>query len=184
MQHRKTNIIPSQSGSALSNFSQQGINGTPDQSGLIKVYNYDMSSPLEYIKIMRTMPGSMYYKGLQRGENGQFEEPSVYIASGPKPPSKELAWYDNRDWDNRLIYRIVEGKTIPQVVQKTLEQMGFIEWDSETHSEDQWNLLWKSQRPSLGEYKRAQPYQKLIHIPKTGSICTKDNLARVIKKMR
>ena len=39
-------------------------------------------------------------------------------------------------------------------------------------------------RPSLGEFKRAFPYQKFIHIPKTGSICTKGNLARIIKKMR
>ena len=41
-----------------------------------------------------------------------------------------------------------------------------------------------SYRPSLGEFKRAQPFQKLIHIPKTGSICTKGNLARIIKKMK
>jgi hypothetical protein len=39
-------------------------------------------------------------------------------------------------------------------------------------------------RPSLGEFKRAKTYQKLCHIPKTGSICTKDNLARIIKKMK
>ena len=36
----------------------------------------------------------------------------------------------------------------------------------------------------MGEYKRAAPYQKMIHIPKSGSICIKDNLARVIKKMK
>ena len=45
----------------------------------------------------------------------------MYIASGPIPLPKAPAWYDNREWDNKLIYRIVEGKTIPQVVQKTLE---------------------------------------------------------------
>ena len=39
-------------------------------------------------------------------------------------------------------------------------------------------------RPSLGEFKRAKSYQKLIHIPKTGMICTKDNLARLIKKCK
>jgi len=36
--------------------------------------------------------------------------------------------------------------------------MGFIEWDSEEHSEDEWNIFWKSQRPSMGEFKRAKPY--------------------------
>jgi len=39
-------------------------------------------------------------------------------------------------------------------------------------------------RPSLGEFRRAKSYQKLIHIPKTGMICTKDNLARLIKKAK
>jgi hypothetical protein len=39
-------------------------------------------------------------------------------------------------------------------------------------------------RPSLGEFRRAAPYQKLQHIPKTGRICTKDNLARLMKKMK
>jgi len=62
--------------------------------------------------------------------------------------------------------------------------MGFAEWDPAVHSEDQWNILWKSARPSLGDYKRAKPYQKYCHIPKTGQICTKGNLARMMKKNR
>ena len=36
----------------------------------------------------------------------------------------------------------------------------------------------------MGEYSRGKAYQKLIHFPKTGVICTKDKLARLIKKMR
>lgn len=94
----------------------------------------------------------------------------------------QLKWYDNPDWRGKLIYKI--EKSIPAVVQRILEEMGFIEWDEKEHDAEQWNLLWKSQRPSLGEFKRAQPFQKLIHIPKTGSICTKGNLARIIKKMK
>jgi hypothetical protein len=39
-------------------------------------------------------------------------------------------------------------------------------------------------RPSLGEFKRSKAYQKLLHIPKTGIICTKDSLARLMKKMK
>lgn len=66
MYQRKNNIIPSQSGSALSNFSSTGLTGTQDKSGMIRIYNYDMTSPQDYIRIMRTMPGSMYYQGLQR----------------------------------------------------------------------------------------------------------------------
>ena len=39
-------------------------------------------------------------------------------------------------------------------------------------------------RPTMGEYAAGRPYQKLIHFPKTGILCTKDNLARLIKRNR
>ena len=102
-----------------------------------------------------------------------------------KMSNKPVKWDENMQsekYRNQLIYKI--EKSIPQVVQKVLEEVGFIEWDPEVHGEDQWNILWKNQRPSLGEFRRAAAYQKLIHIPKTGLICTKDNLARLIRKMK
>ena len=34
----------------------------------------------------------------------------------------------------------------------------------------------------MGEYSSGKAYQKLIHFPKTGALCTKDNLARLIKR--
>jgi tubulin polyglutamylase TTLL2 len=34
----------------------------------------------------------------------------------------------------------------------------------------------------MGEYNTLLPHQKLMHFPKTGLLCTKDNLARTIKK--
>ena len=36
----------------------------------------------------------------------------------------------------------------------------------------------------MGDYRRAQPYQKVMHIPKTGKICAKDCLARMMKQMK
>lgn len=36
----------------------------------------------------------------------------------------------------------------------------------------------------MGEYSAGKAYQKLIHFPKTGILCTKDNLARLIKRNR
>lgn len=62
-------------------------------------------------------------------------------------PTEIPRWYDfmnHPDYLNKLIYKI--DKVIPPVVQQVLEQIGFIEWDAEHHSEDQWNILWKSQR--------------------------------------
>jgi len=34
-----------------------------------------------------------------------------------------------------------------------LEHVGFVEWDPAQHSEENWNILWKNARPSLGEFK-------------------------------
>jgi hypothetical protein len=39
-------------------------------------------------------------------------------------------------------------------------------------------------RPSLGEFREGKPYQKFIHFPKTSMLSTKDNLCRVMKKMK
>ena len=36
----------------------------------------------------------------------------------------------------------------------------------------------------MGEYQAGKAYQKLIHFPKTGALCTKDNLARIIRRNR
>ena len=44
----------------------------------------------------------------------------------------------------KLIYKV--EKSIPMIVQKVLEQEGFIEWDEAIHAPDEWNILWKSQR--------------------------------------
>ena len=36
----------------------------------------------------------------------------------------------------------------------------------------------------MGEYSGGKEYQKFIHFPKTGILCTKDALARLIKRNR
>ena len=60
---------------------------------------------------------------------------------------RPLKWYERMaepEYMNQLVYRI--EKSIPAVVQKVLEEVGFVEWDAAVHAEDQWNLLWKNQR--------------------------------------
>ena len=66
-------------------------------------------------------------------------------------PSIELSeienWYENMsqpEYENKLIFRY--DKTIPPVVQETLERIGFVEWDLKQHGEDNWNLYWKNAR--------------------------------------
>ena len=36
----------------------------------------------------------------------------------------------------------------------------------------------------MGEFKSGKPYQKFIHFPKTSILTTKDNLSRLMKKMK
>lgn len=100
------------------------------------VYNIDLRDPDDYYAIVRA-----------KKEHGGGQ---LYLASGPKPYRVE--WHENREYDNKLIYRVAEGKSIPAVVQRTLDYMNFVEWDPAEHGEDEWNLLWKSQRPTMGEY--------------------------------
>ena len=54
-------------------------------------------------------------------------------------------WYERRfdeDYKRKLIYRF--EKSIPQVVQDSLEHLGFTEWDPKLHEEDNWNIYWKN----------------------------------------
>jgi hypothetical protein len=41
---------------------------------------------------------------------------------------------------------IFKHDRMPQVVQDTLRDLGWIEYDEERHAEDEWNLHWKGTR--------------------------------------
>eukprot|EP00347_Sterkiella_histriomuscorum_P012493 403368368 len=80
-----------------------------------------------------------------------------------------------------LIYKLDNA---PPVVQSALDELGWHEFDEDEHQPEQWNLFWKTTRPTMGEFKSAKQYQKHIHFPKTGMLTTKDNLCRLMKKMK
>lgn len=79
---------------------------------------------------------------------------------------------------------IFKQEGMPPVVYQALNQLGWIEHDEKEHGENEWNIFWKPTRPTMGEYYAGQPYQRHIHFPKTGILCKKDSLARLIKKNR
>jgi tubulin polyglutamylase TTLL2 len=83
--------------------------------------------------------------------------------------------------EETLIFR---QESMPQVVYQTLQRLGWEEHDDEVHAEDEWNIFWKPTRPTMGEYYSGKEFQKHIHFPKTGILCKKDSLARLIKKNR
>ena len=62
-----------------------------------------------------------------------LDDPHQFIENPYKFKPKisfHTEWYDRRhdeDFQNQLIYKY--DKTIPQIVQEVLENIGFIEWD-------------------------------------------------------
>lgn len=43
-----------------------------------------------------------------------------------------------------LIYKVVNS--IPPIVQQTMDELGWVEFDEHKHREDEWNILWKPTR--------------------------------------
>ncbi|TNV71805.1 hypothetical protein FGO68_gene14202 [Halteria grandinella] len=91
----------------------------------------------------------------------------------------------------KFIYRIDKA---PPIIQKVLDELGWVQFDEKTHQANQWNLWWKAARqesqmingfrPSVSEYQAGLTHQRFVHFPKTSLICTKDNLCRQLRKMK
>ena len=66
----------------------------------------------------------------------------------------------------------------PHVVRRVLEEQGW----RETTSDADWHLFWKSGRFTVGEYDRRRgAHQRLNHFAKSGKLCCKDSLVRVMR---
>jgi len=93
-------------------------------------YNYDMTNPYEYFNKSK--------------QSATASTTSSYANSLLNTVNNKVKWYENDEYQGKFVYKI--EKSIPAVVQKILEEMGFAEWDENIHNEDQWNILWKNQR--------------------------------------
>ncbi|QDZ18743.1 tubulin polyglutamylase [Chloropicon primus] len=83
----------------------------------------------------------------------------------------------------RLYYKfgdIKDGQVCaPVIVRRVLEEEGW----REAGEDVAWNLFWKSGRFTVGEYDRARSFdQRLNHFAKSGQICTKDSLVRIMRR--
>lgn len=87
-------------------------------------YFYDLNNPLDYYNDLANNSSASTASSMQSQYN--------------------MKWYNNPEYINKLIYRN-EGN-IPPIVQKILEEMGFLEWDEKLHDDDDWNILWKGSR--------------------------------------
>ena len=72
----------------------------------------------------------------------------------------------------------------PQVLSLILAERGWCAFEERKHDPQAWSLLWKTGRPKPSEYASGLEYQRINHFPKTSLVCTKDNLARGLRKMR
>ncbi len=67
----------------------------------------------------------------------------------------------------------------PAIVRRVLEEEGW----KEAANDKEWNLFWKSGRFTVGEYDRRRHYdQRINHFAKSGQICTKDSLVRIMRR--
>ena len=67
----------------------------------------------------------------------------------------------------------------PVIVRRVLEEAG---WREAPNDKD-WHLFWKSGRFTVGEYGRGRAFdQRLNHFAKSGQICTKDSLVRIMRR--
>lgn len=61
--------------------------------------------------------------------------------------------------DNPLIFRIAYGHGIgPNLLRKTLLEMGMTEFNETVHNEYQWNLWWKGYRFKTDELKSVSSF--------------------------
>lgn len=73
-----------------------------------------------------------YFSNIKNKSSNGYSISNTTVSSLDGSP--QIKWYDNNDWQNKLIYKI--EKSIPGVVQRILEEMGFIEWDENEHEQD------------------------------------------------
>jgi tubulin polyglutamylase TTLL2 len=72
----------------------------------------------------------------------------------------------------------------PETLRRVLLNQGWVEWSSDFHLENQYNLMWRSGHFRLSEMLSACPIQRVNHFSKSGIITNKGKLLRAHRKAR
>lgn len=73
----------------------------------------------------------------------------------------------------------------PDILREVCLERGWEEYSENGGEADgDWNLWWKTQGFTSGEFERCRPWQRLNHFPKSTNITKKDGLARNLRRMR
>jgi len=79
-----------------------------------------------------------------------------------------------------LVYKM--GENGPPILKDILNRRGWLPFvDGESLY---WNLSWRGSRYKLSEYEGLREYQRLNHFPNTNIMTKKDNLFRLLKKLK
>ena len=76
---------------------------------------------------------------------------------------------------------------VPPMVERCFKERGWIEWDEVNDDPRSWSVHWKSGRFKTNEYEHATPevmHQLINHYPKTSPICVKDQMVRLMRRLR
>ena len=82
---------------------------------------------------------------------------------------------------NPFIFKLHGG---PETLRRVLLSQGWIEWSSDFHLENQYNLMWRSGHFRLSEMLSACSLQRVNHFSKSGIITNKGKLLRAHRKAR
>lgn len=82
-----------------------------------------------------------------------------------------------------VVFRLCDKA--PDILREVCLERGWEEYDeSGGESNGDWNLWWKTQGFTSGEFEHCRPWQRLNHFPKSTNITKKDGLARNLRRMR
>lgn len=81
----------------------------------------------------------------------------------------------------KFLYR---QERAPAVVLAVLQARGWQEYQADRDALAAWSLFWTVGRPKPSDYAMGKEHQRISHFPKTSLLCTKDNLARGLKRMK
>lgn len=82
-----------------------------------------------------------------------------------------------------VVFRLCDKA--PDILREVCLERGWEEYDeSRSESNGEWNLWWKTQGFTSGEFEHCRPWQRLNHFPKSTNITKKDGLARNLRRMR
>lgn len=82
-----------------------------------------------------------------------------------------------------VVFRLCEKA--PDILREVCLERGWEEYNEDgVEADGNWNLWWKTQGFTSGEFEHCRPWQRLNHFPKSTHITKKDGLARNLRRMR